>query len=160
MNSLSYSLQDVPSSITQTITDEFDTILMDLQGFCLDTFERKYQKRMSTFSSIRSEEKKIQTRLQELPNKLKNSTEGIQRRIDRLTAEVGIKEEEGAALETRCKEQIENVQRKQAEIGKLQEKEKLMIDIVETLQENASLIKSGSDIIRRIDKRCPCPHPG
>ncbi|KAL6727746.1 hypothetical protein Aduo_009596 [Ancylostoma duodenale] len=160
MNSLSYSLQDVPSSITQTITDEYDTILMDLQGYCLDTFGRRYQKRLSTFSAIRAEEKKIQTRLQDLPNKLKKSTEGIQRRIDRFTTEMGLKEEEGAALETRCNSQVEDVQRKQAEIEKLQEQEKLVNAIVEVLDENSALMKSGADIIRRIDKRCPCPHPG
>ncbi|RCN38899.1 hypothetical protein ANCCAN_15171 [Ancylostoma caninum] len=87
-------------------------------------------------------------------------TEGIQRRTDRLTNEVGLKEEEGAALETRCKDQIEDVQRKQAEIEKLQEQAKLINAIVEVLGENSVLMKSGADIIRRIDKRCPCPHPG
>ncbi|CAJ0599095.1 unnamed protein product [Cylicocyclus nassatus] len=160
MNSFSYSLQEAPSTITQSLPDEFERIIMELKGYSMDVFGRKYENRANTFTTVRVETKKVCCRAQDLLMKFKEPIDAMQEKIVNATHNLAINKEEGKSLEKRNLAVEEDVQRKQEVVDDLKERESLTKAIIVDNNESMELIKSGSNVIRRIEKRCPCPNPG
>ncbi|KAK6739962.1 hypothetical protein RB195_008440 [Necator americanus] len=159
MTSFCHSLQEAPSSIIQTMTDEFEAVLMELRSYSLDTLERKCEKRSNTFATVRGEAKKTFCRLQDMPKKYEVPISKIQRSIDELKNRNKAEDEEKDALVRRLSEFDEVERKRKAEVEKLREKDELMEAVIELNNENIDLINSGFPIIQRIEKRFPCPHP-
>ncbi|ETN73435.1 hypothetical protein NECAME_13524 [Necator americanus] len=158
MTSFCHSLQEAPSSIIQTMTDEFEAVLMELRSYSLDTLERKCEKRSNTFATVRGEAKKTFCRLQDMPKKYEVPISKIQRSIDELKNRNKAEDEvenlsrnsvkilfvivEKDALVRRLSEFDEVERKRKAEVEKLREKDELMEAVIELNNENIDLINS------------------
>ncbi|KAK6057082.1 hypothetical protein COOONC_05403 [Cooperia oncophora] len=71
MNSFSFSLQEMPSSVmpSSITADEFDGVLQDVE-IPLDTLVRNFERRTALFSAIQNDAKKVSSRIQNLPKRV------------------------------------------------------------------------------------------
>ncbi|KJH45400.1 hypothetical protein DICVIV_08567 [Dictyocaulus viviparus] len=165
MNSLSYSLLEVPSSIVQTATDEFDTILQEIESCSLNMLMSSAERRASMFSS-----RPVFNKTDCQPMKFENqrricysahgigiskkygSIDELRRTISRQEIEAVEVDKEIEKLECHKKELEDKVREKSVELEKLCERKYLVNAVMEANKENTSIIMPGFNAVERIDK--------